>query len=212
MEIRGRCHNCNKEYIADQPEGKTSAWFTCDCGQTFGNFIIIEPYGKVFLYGIAALRRKRFSNACIQFATSFEVFQKQFAEILLKNAGVNKTLSRFLVYDLDLQRGKYSQLARFILHDKLKHPDVSLRNSAVHFGRVPKKEKVITLAEEVIEAINVWISAAEKRTGIGYQALMNAWMKAEELSQDYSEFERSIFDLRTAYFLIKDQWSELPKE
>ena len=212
MEIRSKCQHCGKEYIADQPEGETSAWFTCDCGHSFGLIIVIETFGKVFLYGIEALRRRRYSNACIQFATSFEVFQKHLVETLLKNSGIDQTLARFLVYDLDLSREKYSQLACHILHSKLKHPDVSLRNYAVHFGRIPKKDKVLTLAEDVLDKVDIWLKAAEKKTGSGYQGLMETWAKAQKLTQSYSEFERAIFDLRTAHILAKEQLDGVSKE
>lgn len=212
MELRSKCNACGKEYIADQPEGETSAWFTCECGHGFGVILKIEPFGKAFLYGIEALRRRRYSNACIQFATAFEVFQKRFVEILLQNAGISQALADFLVYEFDLPRDKYSQLARHILHNKLKHPDVSLRNSAVHFGSVPKQEKLLGLAEEVLEAIDVWIKAAEQRVGSGYYALMDVWLKGKELSQDYSDFDCAIYELRTAFILIRQQWEEVAKE
>jgi transcriptional regulator NrdR family protein len=84
--------------------------------------MIIEPFGKAFVYGVEACRRRRYSSACIQFATAFEVFQKHFVEILLKREGVQQLLARFLVYDLDLPRKNYSQVAQHILHKANKTP------------------------------------------------------------------------------------------
>src|SRR2546430_10333669 len=54
------------------------------------------------------------SNACVQFATAFEVFQKRFVEVLLQDAGTSPSLAQFLVYDMRLSRNKYSQVARHI--------------------------------------------------------------------------------------------------
>lgn len=210
MELRMKCLRCGKEAVADQPEGETSAWFKCQCGYGFGMMIKMAPFGKAFLYGIEALRRRRYSNACVQFATAFEVFQKRFVEALLQHAGTGASLAQFLVYDMHLSRNKYSQLARHILNERLKEPDVSVRNRAVHSGEVPTEEKLRELAEGVLGAIDVWIKAAEKETGPGYDALMDVWLKGKELSREYSDFDAAIYDLRTALILLREQWEEAP--
>jgi hypothetical protein len=43
-------NTCPMSYLhtADQPEGKTDAWFKCTCGEVFGVLTIIEPFGKRF--------------------------------------------------------------------------------------------------------------------------------------------------------------------
>jgi hypothetical protein len=213
MEIRAKCYQCGKELTADQPEGTLSAVFTCDCGQSFVLGIIIEPFGKAFLYAIEATRRRRYSNACIQFATSFEVFQKQCVELLLRQAGIAQSLARFLTYDLDLPREKYSRIVGHILHTKLKHPDVSLRNFAVHFGRIPVREKVLTFAEDVLQVIDDWIVALAKKAGSTCQLLIEAYTNMKPLPQvDVSEFERRVFDLRAAHILLRDQWISFVEE
>ncbi|HJQ33140.1 MAG TPA: hypothetical protein VJ866_13210 [Pyrinomonadaceae bacterium] len=211
MEFHADCPSCGKEHKSDQPEGKMLAWFMCECGEIFGIAIIIEPYGKAFLYGVEALRRRRYSTACIQFATAFEVFQKQYVEALLKRQGVEPSLVRFMVYDLDLPRDKYSQISRHILHKKLKHPDVSLRNSAVHYGRVPQRAKVIKLAKDVMENVNAWITEAEQITGIDYKRLWEARDNGQQLPQDAAEFDKAIFELRIAYRLMLGEWMSLKK-
>ncbi len=208
MELRMKCLSCGKEAVADQPEGETSAWFKCQCGYGFGMMIKMAPFGKAFLYGIEALRRRRYSNACVQFANAFEVFQKRFVEVLLQHAGTSPSLAQFLVYDLHLSRNKYSLLARHVLNERLKEPDVSVRNRVVHSGEVPTEDKLRELAEEVLGAMDVWIKAAEKETGPGYDALMDVWLKGKELSRDYSDFDTAIYDLRTALILLKEQWDE----
>jgi hypothetical protein len=207
MEFRTNCTNCGREHIADNPEGKMSAWFLCECGEIFGLAIIIEPFGKAFLYGVEALRRKRYSSACIQFATAFEVFQKRFVEILLKKQGVEQSLARFIVYDLDLPRKNYSQVAQHILHHSgLKHPDVSIRISAVHYGRTPKRGQVLTLGNEILDAIDNWLKIAEQHTGSDYQELSRAYENGQRLPQEVSEFDRTIFGLRTSYRTMSGYW------
>jgi hypothetical protein len=208
MELRMKCLKCGKEAVTDQPEGETSAWFKCECGYGFGMMIKMAPFGEAFLYGIEALRRRRYSSACVQFATAFEVFQKRFVEILLQHAGTSPGLAQFLVYDMHLSRSKYSQLARHVLNERLREPDASVRNRAVHFGEVPTEERLRELGEAVLGAIDLWIKAAEKETGPGYDALMDVWLKGKELSREYSDFEAAIYDLRTALILLREQWEE----
>jgi hypothetical protein len=170
--------------------------------------IKMAPFGKAFLYGIEALRRRRYSNACVQFATAFEVFQKRFVEVLLQDAGSSTSLAQFLVCDMRLSRNKYSQVARHILNEKLKEPDVSVPDKAVHSGEIPTEEKLRELVEGVLGAIDVWIKAAEKRTSPGYNALMNVWLEGKDLSLEYSDFDAEIYDLRTALILLREQWEE----
>lgn len=209
MEFHSNCPTCGKEHNSDQPEGKLAAWFMCECGAVFAELIIIEPYGKVFLYGVEAFRRRRYSTACIQLATAFEVFQKQYVEALLKKQGVEPSLARFMVYELDLARDKYSQIARYIMHKKLKHPDVSLRNSAVHYGRVPQRAKVIQLGKDIMENVDAWITEAEQIAGTDYKRLWEARDNGQQIPQDVPEFDRAIFELRIAYRLMLGAWMSL---
>ncbi len=209
MEFRANCTGCGKEHTADQPEGKMSAWFVCECGEVFGHAMIIEPFGKAFVYGVEACRRRRYSSACIQFATAFEVFQKHFVEVLLKRQGVQQSLARFLVYDLDLPRKNYSQVAQHILHEsKLKHPDVSVRISAVHYGRTPKRQQVISLGKDILDSIDAWLHVAEKSVGSNYQSLWEARSKMERLPESVADFDRAVFDLRVTYNTILGTWLE----
>jgi hypothetical protein len=202
MEFRTNCPTCDKEHNADQPEGKMAAWFTCECGEIFGELIVIEPFGKVFLYGVEALRRKRYSTACIQFATAFEVFQKQYVETLLKKQGIEQSLARFMVYDLDLPRNKYSQIAAHIMHKKLKHPDVSLRNSAVHSGRVPGRAKVVQLGKDIMENVDAWITEIEQVAGSDHKRLWEARDNGQQIPHDVPEFDKAVFEFRIAYRLM----------
>lgn len=170
--------------------------------------IKMAPFGKAFLYGIEALRRRRYSNACMQFATAFEVFQKRFVEVLLQRCGMTPPFAQFFVYELRLSRNKYSQIARHVLNERLKEPDVSVRDRAVHSGEVPTEKKLREVADGVLGAIDVWIKAAEKQTGPGYGALMDVWLRGKELSREYSDFDAAIYDLRTGLILLKQQWEE----
>ncbi len=115
-----------------------------------------------------------------------------------------------MAFDVDLRREKYSQIARYILHrNKLKHPDVSLRNSAVHHSRVPKEDQVLNLGTDVLHAIEDWIKAAEQIVGEDYQRLWDARERNQHLPQDMSKFDRSLFDLRVSYEMLTASYTDL---
>lgn len=207
MEIRVKCAACGKEHVADQPEGTTSATFKCDCGHGFSVLIRLDPFGISFLYGIEELKRQRYSNATVRFATSFEAFQKQYVALALRAAGTPNELARFLAYDLGLERAKYSQIAGHIFHKKLPNPDVNVRNRAVHEASIPSKENVIRLADGVLSVINDWIFAAEQCVSPRYTELWHAYSTGRRSPKDLSDFDYSIFDFKMGYLILNDQWS-----
>jgi hypothetical protein len=209
MEIRVKCTVCCKEHVADQPEGTTSATFKCDCGYGFSVLIKLDPFGISFLYGIEELKRQRYSNATVRFATSFEAFQKGYVEAALKSLGTPRDLARFLVYELDLERGKYSRLAGHIFHQKLRHPDVSIRNRAVHHGSMPSKEKATKLADAVLNVIGEWIFVAEKNVSARYTELWYAYSTGKRSPKDASDFDYSVFDFKMAHLILSDQWQSV---
>lgn len=212
MEFTIKCPDCGKLYVEDLPEGNTASWEKCECGAVFCEAVLVEPFGHPFLYGIEAIRRKRHTNACIQFAISFEVFEKQFVEALLNNAGVSRELSRFVVYDMELSRGKYSQLAGHLMHSKPGYPDVSLRNFAVHRGKIPERGKIVELAENVLNQFSLWIDGAKKTLGADYYRLLNARAAFESLPNDVGSYDRTIFDMTITTFTLRSLWADFLAE
>lgn len=201
-----KCSGCGHEQRVDLPEGKTFSALHCECGEITGHLIIVEPYGRMFLYGIEALERRRPTAACVQFASAFEVFQKQCAKIALAHAGVPEGLATFVGSELDLPRDKIARLVSHLLGQRLRVPDAALRNAAIHAGQIPDAADVLALGRRILDTTEHWITAMATVAGPDLARLEQAH-GAGELPQDVAPFDRASFDLRVTLHLLRAEWS-----
>jgi len=206
MEIIAKCIGCGKQHVAENPEGETSANFKCDCGQRFTIIRNMSAFGKAFLYGSEELRHQRPSHAAMRFATSFESFQKQYLEAVLRMVGTPSKVARFLCFDVELTRGQYSQIAGFIFHEKLPQPDVTIRNRAAHHNIVPSVDNVVKLGDSVLAFVADWICSAERYVSSCYSLLWHAYSTGKKSPREVPDYDYSVFDFKMGYLILVNEW------
>ena len=202
MHITATCHSCGRRHEAPLAEGRTSARFQCPCGADFAHVILVEPYGQSFLYGEEALERKRPSDACTRFATAFDKFLLQVADVLILRGSEAGALSEKA---RRRSRRKWLEAVRRELNASgLPLPDLGSRNAAVHQAKVPTTREAHAVRDSVMQSIDAWLKALEALAGPDLRRLLDAYDRPGELPQDVKSFDRRVFDLRTTWRTMQD--------
>ncbi len=206
MKIEGVCSECGAKHIRDCAQGETRAWFKCACGYPFEIMVIMEPYGLPFEYGIEALERKRWADACTHFMTSFEMFQRSATGLLLEADGVRPKLAALMVDELRLSRENLSTIAKEILGARPPSPTAGSRHQAVHKGAVPKPREAVRRAAELVNVFEGWLKPMSERELRDFDRLWRAYLACKTLPKDVSRSARRTFDLSVTQSMIKQRW------
>lgn len=210
MRIEAVCSECGAQLHHNCSQGESSAQFACSCGNEFTTLVIMEPYGLSYVYGIEALERKRWGDACTHFVTSFELFQKAATALLLQGEGLQPDLANLISADLRLSRENLSQIAKQIIGSKPPGmPNARLRNKAVHRGKVPLKEQAARIGPELLNVYEGWLTPLAARVQRDYDRLWVAYRRfPDPLPADVTPVARGTFDLAVTQAQISERWTK----
>lgn len=149
MRIKSRCFKCQKAYEKLVPEGTTSVPWKCECGARWVDLTIYPPWVRIFGQGIRLFNELDYRMACNEFASAFEVFQKEIVLYSLQEAKTRPALIDWLSAQR-FDRQELATLMSTLLGTTVSYPSARVRNAGYHTGKVPTLSEAEDFANSVL--------------------------------------------------------------